>query len=340
MIKFLYDAYKNIEEIITKFSEFEFFIPLLGEAINSQLDRGIQVKHFNFMKRNLPVVYDNVNNKIYINYNYLDFTTPIVKKLNIFNTDKDNFKSIFKNEYADILSGLLYYAIHSYNIHNRGILAKNSTTLNWYKHFFYMLFYTFNDPGDKNVFINRVSTMTAKQVSELFYRPYIQIILQYYETLAYKGLNFNEDQEKKLDFMFNQLKDQIKSKLNDSGLSQFEIEFFDKFFSNFMKDFKRCFRNNKTIILKHDDHFMRIQEFNCLNLRSLSSAYYGTAVYMPMMISDNGISHKYPCSPFAELYNTSTVLSTTLACGIYEYKKLKTVEDLQALAARGIALLT
>ena len=86
---------------------------------------------------------------------------------------------------------------------------------------------------------------------------------------------------------------------------------------------------------------MDIQEFKCLNLRSLSSAYYGTVPYMPLMVEgDDGIKHKYPSSPWSELYNTSTILSTVLGCGVYEYKKLKSVEDLQMLAARGIALLS
>lgn len=342
MIKFLFDAYKHIEDIVTKFGEFDFLVPVLCESINAQLDKGIQVKHFNFMKRNLPVVYDKENNKIYINYSFIDITTPIVKKLNIFNTEKDNFKSILKKEYADILSGLLYYAIHSYNIHNRCILAKNPITLNWYKQFFYMLFYTFKDPEDKNIFVNRVNTVTAKQFAELFYRPYLQIILQYYEAVANKGLHFSEDQEKKLDFMFNQLKDQIKMKLSESGLSQFELEYYDKFYIRFLQDFNRCFRNNTTLVLRHDSHFMDIQDFNCLNLRSLTSAYYHTAPYMGMMVddSDEGVKHKYPCPPFSELYNTSEVLAVTLGCGVYEYKKLKSVEDLQMLAVRGIALLT
>ena len=342
MIKFLFDSYKHIEDIVTKFGEYEFIIPLLSEAINSQLGNGIQVKHFIFTKRNLPVVFDTENNKMYINYNFLDITTPMMKQLNILNTDKDNFKSIFKKEYADILSGLLYYAIHSYNIHNRGVLAKHEITLNWYKQFFYMLFYTFKDDSDNNLFVNRVTTSTAKIVAQLMYRTYIQIILQYYETLAYKGITLNEDQEKKLDFMFNQLKDQIKAKLLNNGLSQFELEMFDKFFSSYMSDFKRCFRNSKTIILKHDKHFMDVQEFKCLNLRSLSSAYYGTVPYMSLLTDDpeNGIKHKYPSSPWSELYNTSTILSTVLGCGVYEYKKLKSVEDLQMLAARGIALLS
>ena len=341
MIKFLFDAYKQIEDIITKFGEYELLIPVLCESINAQLDKGIQVKHFNFIKRNLPVVYDIENNKIYINYNFLDITMPIVKQMNIFNTEKKNMKSIIKNEYADILSGLLYYAIHSYNLHNRGILAQHTITLNWYKQFIYMLFYTYKDPKDQNVFVNRVTTSTARQVSELFYRPYIQIIQQYYEALAYKGLNFGEEDEKKLDFMFSQLKDQIRKKLLDSGLSQLEIEVYDKFFVSFLKDFKRCFRNNKTLVLKHDEKFMRIQEFECLNLRSLSSAYYHTAPYMPMMVdSDKGVKHKYPTTPFSELYTLATPIATTIGCGIYDYKKLKLVDDLQMLCARGIAVLT
>ena len=343
MIKFLFDAYKHIEDIITGFADKELLMPILCESINAQLGQGIQVKHFMFTKRNLPVVYDNENNKMYINYDYLDITTPILKKLNILNTEKDNLKSILKKEYADILSGLLYYAIHSYNIHNRGALAKHEITLNWYKQFFYMLVYTFKDPEDKNIFVNRINTSTAKMVAELLYRPYIQIILQYYESLSYKGISFNENQEKKLDYMFTQLKDQIRNKLLENGLSQFEIDLYDKFFRSYLSDFKRCFRNSKTLILNHDKHFMDIQEFKCLNLRSLASAYYHTAIYMPMMTNnpDDGIAHRYPSlGAFSELYRTAEPIAVTLGCGIYEYKKLKNVEDLQMLAARGIALLT
>ena len=87
---------------------------------------------------------------------------------------------------------------------------------------------------------------------------------------------------------------------------------------------------------------MNIQEFECLNLRSLVSSYYPTAPYMPMFCSnlDSGVEHKLYCHPFEELYNTGTILSTVMGCGVYDYKKLKSVEDLQMLAARGIALLT
>ena len=88
---------------------------------------------------------------------------------------------------------------------------------------------------------------------------------------------------------------------------------------------------------------MDIQEFKCLNLRSLASAYYHTSIYMPLMTNnpDDGIEHRYPSlGAFSELYRTAEPIAVTLGCGIYEYKKLKNVEDLQMLAARGIALLT
>ena len=78
-------------------------------------------------------------------------------------------------------------------------------------------------------------------------------------------------------------------------------------------------------------------------MRSLSSAYYGTVPYMSLLTDDpeNGIKHRYPSiGAFSEMYRVAEVLAVTLSCGVYEYKKLKNVEDLQMLAARGIALLS
>jgi hypothetical protein len=202
-----------------------------------------------------------------------------------------------------------------------------------------MLAYTFREDTSDNMFVNGLTTTVARKISELFYRPYVQIILQYYELLAYRGITLDEDQEKKLDFMFTQLKNQIKDALKQDGLAQFELSIYDDWFTSFIKDFKVCFRNSNRLILNQDSHFMRIQQFKSLNLKSYQSAYYSTAVYMPLMVDEDGIKHKWPTGPFAELVNTSTVLATTLSCGVYEYKKLRNVDDLQMLAARGIALL-
>lgn len=313
-------------------------MPILAESINAQLDNGILVRSFPFWRRNMPVAYDMTNNKIYINYDSISYIMPMLKKVNPINSEKDNYKSIFKNEFIQIMSGILFYAIQSYNVHNRGALAKHEITLNWYKQFFYMLVYTFNK-SDSPIYVNVLTTSVAKRIAELFYRPYLQIVLQYFELLGYKGVTFGEDQEKKLDFMFTQLKEQIKNELEKNGLAEFELSVFDSWFRSFITDFKVCFRNSDRIILKQDSHFMKIQEFKCLNLKSFQSAYYGTAPYMPLMVDEDGVKNKWPTSAFLELINTGAVLSTVLSCGVYDYKKLRNVEDLQKLAARGIALL-
>ena len=265
--------------------------------------------------------------------------------MNVLKDEKGRFDSIYKNEFADIMSGLFYYGIHSYNIRNRGVLIKDQLTLTWYKNFFHSLIVSFTPRINKNninAFPSRMNTALAKQVSELIYRPFLQVIFQYYENLTYKGVSFDEGQEKRLDFMFTQLNQQIVEQLNTWNYSNVDIDTYKNWFSSFIKDFKRCFKNNDTIILKQNQDFMDIQEFDALNLRSLQNAYYYVKPYMAENVKDLeiGLKHRYPAPPFRELYSLAEPLAQTLAVGAYETKKLKSAEDLQTLAARGLATLS
>ena len=207
-----------------------------------------------------------------------------------------------------------------------------------------MNIYTFgNNPSSRsNVFSARLNTLVAKQISDLIYRAFMQIILQYYEAYAYNNAKFTTDQEKRLDFMFTQLNQQITSQLEEWNYSQPDIDFFHEWLNNFMREFKVCFRNNDTIILNQDQDFINVQEFNCLNLRSLQSAYYHMKPYMVSNVENNdeGLRHRYPAPPFRELYSIAEPLAQTLAVGAYEIKKLRTAEDLQTLCARGLATLS
>lgn len=344
LLNYLFDEYKEIEVYISKFAEHDLILPVLAESINAQLGKGILVKKFPFWRRNVPVVFDKEDNKIYINYRQLDFLTPLLKSLNPLQKEKKRYKSIEEGEFAHILSGLFYHGIHSYNLRNRGILIKNDLTLTWYKKFFYMNIYTFggNPAIRSNVFSSRLNTLVAKQISNLIYRPFMQIILQYYETYAYNNAKFTNDQEKRLDFMFTQLNQQITTQLEDWNYSQPDIDFFHDWLKQFMIEFKVCFRNNDTVILNQDQDFINVQEFRCLNLRSLQSAYYHMKPYMVSNVenTDEGLRHRYPAPPFRELYSIAEPLAQTLAVGAYETKKLKTAEDLQTLCARGLATLS
>ena len=274
-----FDEYKNLEEYITMFAENEMLMPVLAESINAQLGNGILVKRFPFWRRNMPVIFDTANNKIYINYNNIELFIPMLRKLNILKTEKDRFKSIYKNEFADIMSGLFYYGIHSYNIRNRGALLKDQITLTWYRTFFYSLLTSYT-PDIKEAFSSRLNGAMCKQVADLFYRPFLQIITQYYENLSYKGIDFNEDQQKRLDFMFTQLNQQILEQLSKWNYSNVDINLYKEWFVQFIKEFKVCFKNNDTIILKQDQDFVDVQEFKVLNLRSLQNSYYYTKPYM------------------------------------------------------------
>lgn len=344
LLNYLFDEYKEIEVYISKFAEHDLILPVLAESINAQLGKGILIQKFPFWRRNVPVVYEKDNNKIYINYRQLDFLTPLLKSLNPLQKETKRYKSIEEGEFSHILSGLFYHGIHSYNLRNRGVLIKNELNLTWYKKFFYMSIYTFgNNPLAKtNVFSARLNTLVAKQISELIYRPFMQIILQYYENYSYNNATFTKDQEKRLDFMFTQLNQQVTSQLEEWNYSQPDIDFFKEWLNNFLREFKVCFRNNDTAILSLDQDFINVQEFNCLNLRSLQTAYYHMKPYMVSNVenADEGIKHRYPAPPFRELYSTAEPLAQTLAVGAYEIKKLKTADDLQVLCARGLATLS
>ena len=341
MFNIWFDEYKNLEEYITMFAENEMLMPVLAESINAQLGNGILVKKFPFWRRNMPVIFDTANNKIYINYNHIELFIPMFRKLNILKTEKDRFKSIYNNEFADIMSGLFYYGIHSYNIRNRGALLKDQITLTWYRTFFYSLLTSYT-PDIKEAFSNRLNGAMCKQVADLFYRPFLQIITQYYENLSYKGIDFNEDQQKRLDFMFTQLNQQILEQLSKWNYSNVDINLYKEWFVQFIKEFKVCFKNNDTIILKQDQNFVDVQEFKVLNLRSLQNSYYYTKPYMVDNVNtlEIGLKHRYPAPPFRELYSLAEPIAQTLAVGAYETKKLKTAEDLQVLCARGLATLS
>ena len=68
MFNIWFDEYKNLEEYITLFAENDLIMPLLAESINAQLGNGLLVRKFPFWRRNMPVVFDIENNKMYINY--------------------------------------------------------------------------------------------------------------------------------------------------------------------------------------------------------------------------------------------------------------------------------
>ncbi len=354
LLNYLFDEYKELEVYFSKFAENELMLPVLAESINAQLGKGILVKRFPFWRRNVPVVFDKEDNKIYINYRQLDFLTPLLKSLNPLQKEKKRYKSIEEDEFAHILSGLFYHGIHAYNLRNKGVLIKNELNLTWYKKFFYMNIYTYGtnpiattdrDRGDNataNFFSGRLNTLVAKQVSDLIYRPFMQIILQYYEAYAYNNAKFTSDQEKRLDFMFTQLNQQITTQLEEWNYSQPDLDFFHGWLRSFMREFKICFRNNDTIILNQDQDIINIQEFNCLNLRSIQTAYYHMKPYMVSNVEEpnDGLRHRYPAPPFRELYSIAEPLAQTLAVGAYEIKKLRTAEDLQTLCARGLATLS
>ena len=343
MFNVWFDNYKNLEEYITMFAENDMILPVLAESINAQLGNGILVRNFPFWRRNMPVIFDIENNKVYINYNKIELFIPLFRKMNILKDEKARFDSIYKNEFSDIMSGLFYYGVHAYNIKNRGVLIKDQLTLTWYKNFFHSLMVSYSSPTSKsNAFPFKMNTALSRQVSELIYRPFLQIIFQYYENLTYKGVSFNEDQEKRLDFMFTQLNQQVVDQLNTWNYSNVDIDTYKGWFSSFIKEFKVCFKNNDTIILKQDQDFVDVQEFEVLNLRSLQNAYYYVKPYMAENVKDleTGLKHRYPAPPFRELYSLAEPLAQTLAVGAYELKKLKTAEDLQTLAARGLATLS
>ena len=69
MFNVWFDNYKNLEEYITMFAENDMMLPVLAESINAQLGNGILVKNFPFWRRNMPVIFDMENNKVYIHYN-------------------------------------------------------------------------------------------------------------------------------------------------------------------------------------------------------------------------------------------------------------------------------
>lgn len=311
---------KVFSDIVTKFAENELMLPVLANSIISQIDKGIVFTDFPFWKVKMPVTYDLNKNVVFVNKSYISPMLDFIRANNPIYKEKHRFKELLKGTFGNTIAGICYYGVHSYNKRNRGALIKNPLTIAWYKKFFFKSIYDFT----------KLTTL-ANKVTDSWTIPYLNVIAKYYEARAFSLEDFTDKQEKQLDFMLNELAHNCVKLLESWSFDYESIESFKGWFAGFSKEFKICFKNKNVIVTNFDQEFITIQKFEVLNLASLISANSAITTF-------DVLTYRYPAPPFRETYLTAEPMGQVIN-SLLKQNKLKYIEEIQTLAARGIAYL-
>lgn len=316
-----FDYNKELSDYILKFSENELMLPVLANAMASQIGNGIIVRKFPFWKNKIPATFDLAKNVVYLNKAFIPATQALFQSIDPFHKDSKKYKTIFKGPMGVLIGGLCYFGIHLYNIKNRGILIKEQDNQTWYKNMFFKTIFDYTN----------LSTLSRK-AADMWAVPFMNIVLNYFEVRSYSNVDFTKKQKGQLDYMFNQFHLKVISELRDWNFDDQSIASYNEWFIQYMKEFDIIFKNRGTVVLEFDDEFMNFQEFEALNLPAMTFAY-------KVLSSRSSIeTDRFPAAPFKELYNTAEPFAQVIN-SLVKQNKLQDSEKFQILASRGLAYL-
>jgi hypothetical protein len=318
------DSFKSF---ILKLEDNDLIAPALSNVILGQIDSGGIASHRNSAPNG--VIYDWKTNRIY--YDEIVFANVVSSLYTKFKNaidihiklkdEKAVLERMMTEDMGRLLATLLYSGIHAYNKNQRGALTEYDSNRRFYGGFFYRSVYEVSD----NL------TTLGRKVAALWYRKYIQLILEMFEIPSYHGQTISDKQLKNFKFALTEIKDDIYNRLEYYNFDQPSLDSFSKWFGIFMKEFDICAQNQDHRIVNFNQKLLDSHDFEALTFSCLQNAY-------DRISPVNTAELRYPVPIFRELFITAEPMAQYIY-SLSLSKKLKADNEIQYICARGMSFL-
>lgn len=319
---------ETFKSYVLRLEDNELIDPVLSNVIVGQIDAGGIKPHRNTAPNG--VIFDWKTNTIYydevIFANVVsNFTTRIKNMLDkqlFMKDDKNILRRMMGEDIGKLLATLLYNGMHCYNKNQRGTLIDFEKNRRFYGAFFYRSMY--EGTGEL--------TTISRKAASLWYRQYLQLILEYFEIPMYHGVFVSEETVKQIVGAFVQIHDEIYHRLEKYDIDQPSLDGYKEWFEKFIEEFKICIKNQDHRILGFGPKFLEKYEFKTLTFSCLDNAYNRISPVSTAKI-------RYPVPIFRELFITAE----PMAQYIYSLSisgKLTADPEIQRLCARGLSFLS
>jgi len=276
------------------------------------------------------VIYDWRNNKIYYDESFIttaidnistDIKNYLSKKI-LRKDEKSLLQRMLKEHIGKFFATILYNGIHAYNANQRGALITYESNDTFYRTFFNRLLFDYTK-----------SSTISRLVVSLWYRRYLNIILEHFEIPMLQGITrINNNTIGRVNYLFTEIYKDTLEYLNQYDIDQPTLDIYRDWFGLFIKEFVICAKNQNHRLTTFNQDFLDQYNFKVLTYKSLDDAYRSISIV-------NVLESRYPVPIFRELFVTSEPMAQYIYA-LSLNNKLNVDTNIQNICARGISFLT